>query len=118
MNLVADEGVDRQIIEFLRKESYEVFYVAETQPSISDEKVLQEANKRSALLVTTDKDFGELVFRQGRCHSGVVLIRLDGLTPNKKTETVAKVFHEHVKEMHQKFTVITPGLIRIRPRTV
>ena len=38
--------------------------------------MLRQPNERGALLVTADKDFGELVFRQGRVHSGVILLRL------------------------------------------
>ena len=63
MNLVADEGVERQIVEQLRQNGHTVIYVAELAPSISDDQVLQQANERQAILVTVDKDFGELVFR-------------------------------------------------------
>ena len=64
MNLVADEGVDRAVVERLRRDGHEVVYVAELSPSVADEEVLQEANARSAVLLTADKDFGELVFRR------------------------------------------------------
>jgi predicted nuclease of predicted toxin-antitoxin system len=69
VNLVADEGVDRPVVERLRHDGHDVVYVAELSPSIADEEVLQQANARSAILVTADKDFGELVFRQGLVHS-------------------------------------------------
>jgi predicted nuclease of predicted toxin-antitoxin system len=79
VNLVANEGVDRPVVERLRQDGHDVVYVAELSPSITDEEVLQQANARSAVLLTTDKDFGELVFRQDRVHSGVLLLRLAGL---------------------------------------
>ena len=79
MNLVADEGVDRAVVERLRPDGHEVIYVAELSPSVSDEEVLRQANARNAVLLTTDKDFGDLVFRQGLAHYGVVLLRLAGL---------------------------------------
>jgi predicted nuclease of predicted toxin-antitoxin system len=66
MNLLADESVDGPIVARLRQEGHEIVYVAELSASITDEEVLQQANARAALLVTADKDFGELVFRQGR----------------------------------------------------
>ena len=81
MNLLADESVDGPVVERLRQEGHEVVYVAEISPSVVDEEVLQRANTSAALLVTADKDFGELVFRQGRLHAGVVLLRLAGLPP-------------------------------------
>ncbi len=93
MNLVADESVERQIVERLRQDGYEVLYIAETEPSITDDLVLERANKRSALLLTADKDFGELVFREGRLSSGgVVLIRLAGLSADRKAEIVSECF--------------------------
>ena len=51
MNLVADEGVERQIVEQLRQEGHAVIYVAELAPSISGDEVLQQANERQAVLV-------------------------------------------------------------------
>lgn len=114
MNLVADEGVDLEIIELLRSEGYNVFYIAEMQPSIPDDIVLSKANESRAPLLTTDKDFGELVYRQRRLNSGVVLIRLAGLTPQRKAEVVGRAFRDHATEMVHKFTVITPGMVRIR----
>jgi len=64
MNLLADEGVERQIVERLRQAGHTVIYIAEIEPGISDETVLSRSNMSNALLVTLDKDFGELAFRQ------------------------------------------------------
>lgn len=55
-------------------------------PGISDDIVLELANSEGVLLLTADKDFGELVFRLRRVSSGVVLVRLAGLSPIKKSE--------------------------------
>jgi len=62
MNLVADESVDGPIVERLRQDGHAVFYIAELDPGIDDDAVLDEANRSGALLITSDKDFGELVF--------------------------------------------------------
>jgi predicted nuclease of predicted toxin-antitoxin system len=114
VKFLADENVDKAIVEQLKKEGHIVLYVIEKEPSISDEEVIQRANQESALLLTADKDFGDLVFRQGRIVYGVVLIRLAGLSPQRKAEVVAKVVQEHADELTQNFTVITPGAVRIR----
>lgn len=79
MKLVADENVDGPIVARLREDGHEVDYVAEMAPGISDDEVLDHANGRQALLITTDKDFGELVFRQGKLNAGIVLLRLAGV---------------------------------------
>ena len=52
MKIVADEGIDRQVVERLRRESHEVIYVAELAPGINDDGVLQLANERDVLLNT------------------------------------------------------------------
>lgn len=114
MNLLADEGVDRQIVIQLRADGHAVLYVAEMSPGISDELVLQEANNAQAVLVTEDKDFGELVFRQRLIHLGVILIRLHGLPSDAKSHIVAEAVGRHGPEMQNAFTVISPGMVRIR----
>ena len=76
--------------------------------------MIQRANHESALLITADKDFGELVFRQGRIAYGVVLIRLHGLSSPRKAEVVSVAVREHIDELAWNFTVITRRLVRIR----
>lgn len=114
MNLLADEGVDRAVVERLRNDGHDVLYVADLSPSITDEEILQQANDRGALLVTADKDFGELVFRQARVHGGVVLLRLAGLSNAMKAEMVAEVCRDRASELFRAFSVISPGQVRIR----
>jgi predicted nuclease of predicted toxin-antitoxin system len=65
LNFLADENLDRQIVERLRQDGYTVWYIPEMEPGISDDEVLDLANQEGALLLTSDKDFGELVFRLG-----------------------------------------------------
>ena len=116
MTLVADEGVDRVIVERLREAGNSVFYVAEMSPGIADEVVLRLANDRQALLLTADKDFGELVFRLERLHAGVILLRLFGLSAQDKASVVARVVRSHGADMVNAFTVVSPGSVRIRKR--
>ncbi|MEZ4868824.1 MAG: DUF5615 family PIN-like protein [Caldilineaceae bacterium] len=118
MNLLADEGVDRPIVERLRQEGHSVAYIAEMSPGISDDVILAQANADNALLLTLDKDFGELVFRQGLVHAGVILIRLAGLQPITKAQLVTVVLHERGNELLDAFSVISPGSVRIRQRKV
>lgn len=62
MNLLADESVDEQIVQRLRREGFDVSYVAEMEAGIPDELVLDRSNEANALLLTADKDFGEVDF--------------------------------------------------------
>ncbi|MFN3308237.1 MAG: DUF5615 family PIN-like protein [Anaerolineales bacterium] len=114
MNFLADESVDRQIVERLRQDGHHVWYVAEMEPGISDDIVLASANQEAALLLTADKDFGEMVFRQRLHTHGIILIRLAGLLPSRKAEIVASAINQHAAELLRAFAVITPGVFRIR----
>lgn len=114
MIFFADESVDRQIIERLRQDGHQVLDVTELDPGISDDKVLSMANESDAILLTSDRDFGDLVFRQRRLANGIVLIRLAGLSSIKKAELISSTLDKHAKEIHQAFSVITPASVRIR----
>lgn len=74
MILVADESVDKPIVDKLRQENHEIFYIAEITTGIADDDVLSLANQNQALLITVDKNFGELVFRQRKTAFGIILI--------------------------------------------
>ena len=116
MKLLADEGIDRPIVVGLREDGHEVFYVAELDPGIADETVLGLSGEQDALLVTADKDFGELIFRQERARGGVVLLRLAGLSNQRKAEIVVRAIRNHGHEMKQAFSVVEPASLRIRKR--
>ncbi len=64
MIFVADESVDKPIVDRLRADGHEVHFIGESDPGLSDESVLSFSNFKKAVLITADKDFGELVFRQ------------------------------------------------------
>jgi predicted nuclease of predicted toxin-antitoxin system len=111
---VADESVDRQIVEAVRSLGYDVLSIAETAPGIADEDVLSRANQIQSVLLTADKDFGELVFRQHRLHAGIVLIRLGGLPPTAKAQVVAAAIEAHAVQLEAEFCVVTDRTVRIR----
>ena len=115
MNLIADENVDAGIVAALRDAGYAVTYVRELEPGVDDERVLQLAESKNAPLLTSDKDFGELVFRQRLLHAGVILIRLAGLPVEVKGEVLISVLRAHTAELTGAFTVIGRKSVRIRP---
>lgn len=49
MNLLIDESVDRQIVERLRQDGHNVLYIAEMEPGISDDVILERANENASL---------------------------------------------------------------------
>lgn len=116
MKIIADENVDQPIISRLRKAGHEVHAIIEMEAGISDKEVLHLATQKGIVLLTSDKDFGELVYRDRKSACGIVLIRLAGLTNKDKSEIVARVISEHANELENAFTVISAKNLRIRPR--
>jgi predicted nuclease of predicted toxin-antitoxin system len=114
VTFLADEGVDRQIVDRLRLDGYQVAYVAEMSPGIMDEAVLAESRNSASVLITADNDFGELIFRNGQVTTGVILIRLLGLSSGVKATLVSTAIREHAEELPGAFAVLTAGTIRIR----
>lgn len=114
MKLVVDENLHGVAIARLRAAGHEVTWIAELAPRLKDNLVLQEARDADAILVTEDKDFGELVFRQRLISSGVILLRWPGLSPERKGEVLVQTIARHGNELKGAFTVIAPGVVRIR----
>jgi len=114
VKFLADESIDRPIVERLRQDGHQVLYVAELGPGMPDDEVLGLANRETALLLTVDKDFGEMVFRRRLHTHGVVLIRLAGLLPARKAEIVALAIREHLAELPRSFAIVTRGMFRLR----
>ena len=114
MKFLADENVDAPIVHLLRQNGYEISYILEDNPSISDDAVLLIAVENDSILITQDKDFGELVYLQKKVHAGILLLRLTGLKPARKAEIVLSVIQEHEQELYKSFTIIQQGMVKIR----
>lgn len=111
---LADENVDREIVDRLRRDGHDVVWIAQFAPGITDDEVLRLASANQRVLVTADKDFGELVFRQGKANAGVILLRVAGATASKKADIVARAVRMHSAAMRRSFSVISIRQVRIR----
>ena len=116
MKLVADESVEGQVVSALRDAGYSVHFIAETSPAIADNEVLAIAYREQALLITADKDFGDLVYRQRRPHSGVLLMRVSENQAENAAVTLAAI-QQHGTQMLHRFSVLSDGMLRIRNDT-
>lgn len=112
--IVADESVDFEIIRSLRKNSFEVHAIAEESPALSDAAVLEVATQKNALLITEDKDFGELVYRFQMKHCGILLLRLISLSSAEKADLVCRVFNQYGTEFLHVFSVLDERHLRMK----
>lgn len=116
MKIVADESVDFGIILKLRQKNIEVISIAEDSSGIKDEEVLNIAVNNQCLLITEDKDFGELTYRLKLDHKGILLVRVSDIPRNERIELVAELIEKHFDELCDNFSVIDKRRLRIKTR--
>ena len=114
MELIADESVDFGIIRILRERGYAVISITENFSSIKDQKVLEIANEKAVLLLTEDKDFGDLVYRFQLPHKGILLMRLSNLPRQERIKLAADIIDKNFENLKNNFSVLTHKGIRIR----
>jgi predicted nuclease of predicted toxin-antitoxin system len=111
--IIADENVERYWIEWLRALGFEVFSIQENNPGISDKEVIEIAAALQGILLTEDKDFGELVFAYGYKHIAIIFLRYD----QPKYETVQNQLHKAVSTWYQTtvpvFVTVTAHKVRV-----
>jgi predicted nuclease of predicted toxin-antitoxin system len=114
VRIVADENIEKEIVDRLRADGHDVVFIAETARGIDDGAVLDRSMGARRILLTADKDFGELVFRQRLEHAGILLVRLDGVATEIKAGLVAATFHLHGDELSRGFAVLSMRALRFR----
>lgn len=112
---LADECVAAPLVSALRSAGWDMVYVGNESPGISDEEVLQWAAGEGRILITGDKDFGEIVYRLKRGIPGVVLIRMQGANWREWHARMEVVLQRHADKLEGAFTVVRPRSIRFRP---
>ena len=106
----------RSLLHLLVELGHDVQLVSETDPRASDETVLAMAHEKGSIVVTEDKDFGELIAVQRRPHSGI--IRFLELSVSEQIAAVQEVLSHHRSELESgSIIVITRGRIRVRPKS-
>jgi predicted nuclease of predicted toxin-antitoxin system len=76
MKFLVDESTGQSVATYLDRAGYDVVSVADIMPSARDEDILHRAVLEDRIVVTNDKDFGELIYRGGGAHRGIILLRL------------------------------------------
>jgi predicted nuclease of predicted toxin-antitoxin system len=115
MRLLLNENVSRTVIRALRQRGHDVLSAKESLRGQSDQAILARALAEERLVVTHDKDFGELAFRSrlpAQC--GVLLFRLAGASPDADNARLMEVI-ESRDDWAGHFSVVTETQIRVRP---
>ena len=112
--MIANENIAGAVVRELRRRGHDVLSVKESMRGADDLSVLRRAGDERRLIITHDKDFGELVFRHGRLATcGIVLFRLLGVTPAVDQRRLLDVIDSRTDWMGH-FSVVTDDRIRMR----
>jgi len=115
MRISVNENVSGTVIRELRDKGHDIFSAKESMAGSSDEAILARAQAEDRVVVTHDKDFGELAYRFGLPSScGVVLVRLSGKNSETDNKHVVDVL-ESRDDWAGHFTVVEYGRLRMRP---
>jgi predicted nuclease of predicted toxin-antitoxin system len=115
MRFLVNENVTKTVTQELRRLGHDVLSVKESMRSESDEAILARAQTEERIVVTHDKDFGELAFRsQLPASCGVILLRLTGSDPDADNQRILEAVESRTDWVGH-FSVITDDRIRMRP---
>ena len=110
MRFLVDESSGKALANLLKNAGYDVLFVRDILPATSDERILDFAESEKRVVITDDKDFGELVFRLNMPTSGVIFLRTLTTDPEKIFEMIKGI----LDKAEGKFIVIREGRIRER----
>jgi predicted nuclease of predicted toxin-antitoxin system len=115
VRILANENFPGPLIQELRRRGHDVASVKELMRGADDRAVLARAQDESRLVVTFDKDFGELAYRFALpASSGVILFRLSGDSPEIDNARALAALETGIEWMGS-FAVVTNDRIRVRP---
>jgi len=113
MRLLADQNIPQLLVNRLRDRGHDVLWILAHSPGASDEQVLATANAEKRVLLTLDRDFGELVFHRRLVpEAGILLLRLKGLRPPQLAAKAIEIV-ESRESWSGLFAVADPGRLRI-----
>lgn len=115
MRFLVDVNASGVVAHWLKERGHNVREVANTDPGMDDARILAWAVAEDRVIVTTDQDFEELIWREGKQHSG--LLRLENLPRAERIGLLADVLEHYHRELQSGAIVIASrNKIRIRKR--
>lgn len=116
MKFLADENIARDIVLSLQKDGHDVKWIAQESPGISDNGVLQCATKEERIIVTSDRDFGDMIFRDKKPHRGpgIILFRLKKEDVERYITFLKVVLKKYRLSLQNNFIIVSDKKIRLR----
>lgn len=115
MKFIVDESAGAAVAAYLRNGGYDIVVVGDDMPQALDADILARAASEGRVVLTNDKDFGELAFRSGQAHRGIVLFRLRDESAEARVGVLRLLLAHHPDQLENHFVVVTETGVRIRP---
>lgn len=116
MRFLVDECTGPAVASWLRKQDHDVFSVFDDARGMDDESIITKALDENRILITNDKDFGDKVYREGRLHKGVILLRLEDERPASKILVLNRLLTNYSSRISDSFLVVTEKQVRFAKR--
>ncbi|CAN5183802.1 hypothetical protein BH09DEP1_BH09DEP1_4600 [soil metagenome] len=113
MKFMVDECVGPTVAQWLKSEGHDVVSSYDAMLGFADDEVLKKALRETRILITSDKDFGEMVFRQQMDHCGIILLRFSDERPLQKIKIIQEVLNNYSQSIEGNFLVATENSVRI-----
>lgn len=104
----------KKVENWFIENGYDIKSVRNIDPKMTDEEILKIAVLDDRLVITMDKDFGELVYNSRLCHAGVLLLRLEDAHGEEKVRVVEKILSQYKEELYHNFCVYQKGKFRVK----
>jgi predicted nuclease of predicted toxin-antitoxin system len=115
MQFLANENLPLDVVEAVRRLGHDVAWIRSDAPGTKDRDILKRAVSEQRILLTFDKDFGDLAFQSGLPAScDIVLFRLQASSSAALATLVAAALKSRT-DWAGHFSVVEPGRIRMRP---
>lgn len=115
MKLLANENFPLASVKYLAVRNYDIKGIGIDNPSISDNDVMDIAINENRIILTFDRDYGELIFKRNyRPEMGVIYLRLESYESDEPGRILEKILADNTLELKRKLTVITKDSIRQR----
>ena len=112
MRFLVDECTGPAVASWLRDRNHDVFSVFDEARGMDDDDVISKALDENRILITNDKGFGDKVYRDGRLHKGVILLRLEDERPASQIRVLSRLLENYSSRIPDSFLVVTERQIR------
>jgi predicted nuclease of predicted toxin-antitoxin system len=114
MKLLANENIPLSSSQYLAEKGYDIVHIGIIDPSITDEEVMKLAIEQKRVIITFDRDYSILVFKDGYRPPGVIYLRLQEYVPAYPGEFIHHLIDSGEYEFEGQFTVAKENNIRQR----